>query len=477
MNYASARFVFFLSLGAMISGCVQTLKETRTEVTSGPTPTVREIQAIPYTGPRIRIAVTRFENKAGAQGQTDIGNGMSEQLVSALLKSGKFIVLERQGLDDVIREQDISMTGRMNLETAPALARLEGAEFVILGAVTGFTSNVKGGGASIAKDGAIGLGGGGGNVLGGNVGISGNYQEAYVTMDLRIVDTTTGRVVNATTIDGTPASAGGGVGISFSGVAFGIQGFYNTPMGQAVRACIEKAVDWIAGNAFAEKGKFSTLVPPVAAPQASAPPAAIEQTALKKEIPQPVITGSLTLSMNIIGQRKEGNGSYTEVLVNEGSVLRSYDNFQVHLETNRPAYVHILIYDSQGRARQLFPDAKIDQSEFIKPGRNVVIPRRDLWFWLDQQTGTETIYVVASETPMSDIQGLLAKMANVDEAGQKRVSQEIKQRIAMVQRGVGGITKGQAVTYKLSDGKKIQKVTDVVTGTGSVVRAVSFQHR
>lgn len=28
--------------------------------------------------------------------------------------------------------------------------------------------------------------------------------------------------------------------------------------------------------------------------------------------------------------------------------------------------------------------------------------------------------------------------------------------------GVGGIAKGQAVTYTLSDGKKIQKVTEVV---------------
>ena len=44
------------------------------------------------------------------------------------------------------------------------------------------------------------------------------------------------------------------------------------------------------------------------------------------------------------------------------------------------------------------------------------------------------------------------------------------------QRGVGGITKGQAVTYALSDGKKIQKVTEIVAGTGSVVRAVSFLH-
>jgi hypothetical protein len=40
-----------------------------------------------------------------------------------------------------------------------------------------------------------------------------------------------------------------------------------------------------------------------------------------------------------------------------------------------------------------------------------------------------------------------------------------------------GIVKGHSVTYALSDGKKIQKVTDVVTGTGSAVRAVSSLHR
>ena len=55
--------------------------------------------------------------------------------------------------------------------------------------------------------------------------------------------------------------------------------------------------------------------------------------------------------------------------------------------------------------------------------------------------------------------------------------QDITERIAVMQRGVGGIVKGNSVIYTLSDGKKIQKVTDVVTGTGSVVRAVSFQHR
>ena len=54
---------------------------------------------------------------------------------------------------------------------------------------------------------------------------------------------------------------------------------------------------------------------------------------------------------------------------------------------------------------------------------------------------------------------------------------QFQEWIAVKQRGVGDVTKGHEVTYTLGDGKKIQKVTDVVTGTGSVVRAVSFQHR
>ena len=72
---------------------------------------------------------------------------------------------------------------------------------------------------------------------------------------------------------------------------------------------------------------------------------------------------------------------------------------------------------------------------------------------------------------------LLTKIEGGDEAGQQLASRQIKDRIPVMPRDVGGITKGDAVTYTLSDGKKIQKVTDVVTGTGSVVRAVSFLHR
>ena len=242
---------------------------------------------------------------------------------------------------------------------------------------------------------------------------------------------------------------------------------------------IKKSAETAKAKEPIAMAKTKEIAPaPVTKPQEIAPSAvAKEEIAVAKEPSPPAVAGPLTLRMNIIGQRKEAEGSYTEVLVNEGSVMRSYDNFQVHLEASRPAYVYILMYDSQGRAAQIFPDPKIDQPGFVEAGRKLVVPAKDLWFWLDESAGTETIYVLAAEKPMADIKGLMAKMEGGDEAGQKRASQEIKERIAVMQRGVGGVVKGQSVTYTLSDGKKIQKVTEVVTGTGSVVRAVSFLHR
>ena len=190
----------------------------------------------------------------------------------------------------------------------------------------------------------------------------------------------------------------------------------------------------------------------------------------------PDVSASLSLSMNIIGQRKEPNGNYTEVIVREGSVLRSGDGFQVRVESTRPSYLYVLLYDSRGQASQLFPDPKIDQPGFVGGNQKVLIPDKDLWFWLDDQPGTETVYVVASEERVSNIRGLLEEMEKVHEIEQDRLSEEVKARSRIVERGVGGIAKGKTVSYPLSDGSLVRKVTDIVAGTGAVVRALSFRH-
>ena len=77
---------------------------------------IRQVQAAPYDGPRMRIAVSAFEYRA-AKGSRDIGTGMTDMMTDALVNSGRFIVLERERLDEVMAEQDLADTGRFRQET------------------------------------------------------------------------------------------------------------------------------------------------------------------------------------------------------------------------------------------------------------------------------------------------------------------------------------------------------------------------
>lgn len=191
-------------------------------VSPGAGPTIEQAQAEPSFGPKRRIAVKAFTVKT-ARGGGRIGQGMTEMLTDALFKSGRFIVLERQHLEDVMEEQDLGASGRISRDTAAPTGQIEGAELIVRGAVTQFEPRC--GGASLLFVGAV---------------------NACVTINLRIIDAHTGRIVNATTVEGNSSS--GGVGLIFATspmpVIFG--GWQNTPMEQAIRHAIDTAVHHIA---------------------------------------------------------------------------------------------------------------------------------------------------------------------------------------------------------------------------------------
>jgi len=196
-----------------------------TVVDSGAGPTVQQAQAAPYNGPQKRIAVSNFDYNAGKDSGA-IGEGMADMLTNALFNTGRFIVLERERLDEVIEEQDRANSGRFKKETAAPKGELEGAELLIRGSVIQWEPKCRGGSAII---------------------VSGN--EACMAINLRIVEAKTGRVVNATTVEGT--SGHSRVGILFtrgSALPIGLGTYSNTPMEAAIRNCIETAVQHIAAT-------------------------------------------------------------------------------------------------------------------------------------------------------------------------------------------------------------------------------------
>lgn len=115
---------------------------------------IEEAQQEPYDGPKARIAVARFTDKTGKGWWTGaIGDGMADMLATALFHTNRFIVLERQTLADVLKEQDLAAAGRIKKGTEAPIGEIEGAELLVTGAVTEFEpgqSGIGGGSEGLA---------------------------------------------------------------------------------------------------------------------------------------------------------------------------------------------------------------------------------------------------------------------------------------------------------------------------------------
>lgn len=94
-----------------------------------------------------------------------------------------------------------------------------------------------------------------------------------------------------------------------------------------------------------------------------------------------------------------------------GGVLKSGDYFRIQLNTDKDAYVWVLLYDSSGEVSELFSDK-------IIAGGVLALPDENSGFQLDTHTGTETLLVLASKEPIEDFDEKMnqLKAAGISEA-------------------------------------------------------------
>lgn len=224
-----------IALMATVPNCAPTATVTKGTAS----PAISQAQSAPATGAQKRIAVMTFTDKTN-KGWRGIGEGMSDMLTSALFESGRFIVLERQAVRDVIQEQDLGASGRVKRGTAAPIGEIEGAELLVYGAVTEFEPEEKG----------IG---GGAVMPGFHTGVIAGVKRAHIAIDLRIVDSKTSRIVATTTVTGKATDIGGGIGTQIGGgktrMPLALGGWSKTPMEQAIRVCIDQAVNFISSKA------------------------------------------------------------------------------------------------------------------------------------------------------------------------------------------------------------------------------------
>ncbi|MBT3765856.1 MAG: hypothetical protein HN578_21870 [Rhodospirillales bacterium] len=195
-------------------------------------------------GPKRTVAVGKFSTIGSFSqkyGNWDIGGGLAAMLTTELLKSDRFVVLERAHLSKVLSEQEMKAGGIVKPGTGPKLGQLAGVQLLIYGAVTEFSTDDSGGGLSL---GVSGIGG-----LPFSLGGAQESNSGKVAMDIRVVDTTTGEVLESHTVSHKVSDSAFNISGGYSGISLGGNKFKKTPLGEATRGTIQKAVLAIIGTA------------------------------------------------------------------------------------------------------------------------------------------------------------------------------------------------------------------------------------
>ena len=250
-----------LAAGAalVLAGCMSGAKVVRGEGLG-----IAATQALPANGQQYRVIVAPVVDRSHGVPDTSLTanlpilsiragqdihaqpilDGIHDMLVTDLFAAGPFIVLERAGLSQIDVEQAFAATQDNPAAVLPK-DQLEGAELVLLAALTAFDPGV-GGTLPIpvlfGRDENFGLA---------RIGL----KRGYTSLDLRLVDVATGRVVQTVAVEGRHSRFNFGfdvfadVGRTYVPLPNVLQLFKNTPIERALQEMVGKAVDTLASGA------------------------------------------------------------------------------------------------------------------------------------------------------------------------------------------------------------------------------------
>jgi OmpA-OmpF porin, OOP family len=199
---------------------------------------------------KCRIVVGQIKSDAG-QCDGSMAAAIGQMLSTALANEDRFIVLASQEeVAELAGEIELSESGMVEEGRGAERGLMEGADVMVTGAVTSFEPQAGGGG---------GLLGAAKSRLGGSVGVSSNTAEC--SLDLKLVDIRTRRVIKAFSVEGkskswsTDLTGRGWVEDVALGGALG--SYSNEPMEKALRAVLVKAVERIAKDVPQEYYRYT----------------------------------------------------------------------------------------------------------------------------------------------------------------------------------------------------------------------------
>lgn len=181
---------------------------------------------------KVRIAVMDFQNNSEWYWWGEhLGRAAADELVTQLVKTGKFSVIERDKLQAVLDEQALGASGAVSSSTAAKIGKILGVQLILTGSITKFSIKRYGGRIKF---------------------VGASYSNAESTVDVRLIDTNTAEILLADEATGSKKFGSAW----YKNIDFEKQ-FDQGVAQESLRPSIEKIVEKIV----AQYDKLSSLAP------------------------------------------------------------------------------------------------------------------------------------------------------------------------------------------------------------------------
>ena len=177
------------------------------------------------------LGVLKLQDETGAMPfQGGVGRVLTNILTNELAARPVFTVVERRRLQAILEEQELALSGRLAPGDGAKIGQLTGADYLVMGTVTAFERDVE-------RSGRRGFFGG--------IGAGTETTKSYLAIDLRVVDTTTGEISFARTIEGKVSRTEKNVDFAAGPAGFGYESLSDPADAKVVRAAVIEVIDYL----------------------------------------------------------------------------------------------------------------------------------------------------------------------------------------------------------------------------------------
>ena len=218
-----------LSCTFLLISCVSTTSEWK----SDEIPNVGSYPPPPPNINRKTLAVLEFKDKTGSGNREEAA---IDQMTTLLLKTRRFRIIERERLDDIVKEQNLE--GIVDPSTIAQKQRVKGAELLCFGSITNFeikTTRTRNRGGILNR---LPI-----SVL--DIDFKKQVLDFDIGVDVRIVDSTTGEVIFAESSDVKRSETASAMGLEIVGISARGDGsiqINNNNQGKLLRMALDKVV-------------------------------------------------------------------------------------------------------------------------------------------------------------------------------------------------------------------------------------------